>query len=210
MRDGSSRVFLDTQARYYSLRLSPDGRYIAATDYPGMLRIWDFRSGQRVKWRAHSDEKKDRPPATIAFMPDGKGLVTGSWDKTLKYWDVSSLEVAQEETLKQKEILTFHGHTVRSLQVPSLFFLTHIEPVFLALYVQDVVRGVTISPDGRWVISASSDLTMRIWDSRTGVQQCEVKGHKDDIWWVDFSTAGHYFASGGNDERVAIWKCETI
>ena len=101
MRDGSSRVFLDTQARYYSLRLSPDGRYIAATDYPGMLRIWDFRSGQRVKWRAHSDEKKDRPPATIAFMPDGKGLVTGSWDKTLKYWDVSSLdsEVAQEETL---------------------------------------------------------------------------------------------------------------
>ena len=136
-------------------------------------------------------------------MPDGKGLVTGSWDKTLKYWDVTSLEEAQEGTLEQKGILTFHGHTVRCDFRLFSFLLTN-------LYVQDAVRGATVSADGRWVISASSDLTIRIWDSRTAVQQCEVKGHKDDIWWVDFNDARHYFASGGNDGRVAIWKCETI
>ena len=28
---------------------------------------------------------------SVAFTPDGRGLVSGSWDKTLKYWDVSRL-----------------------------------------------------------------------------------------------------------------------
>src|SRR6266545_1896332 len=149
MRDGSSTVFLDTQSRYYSLRLSPDGRYIAATDYEGMLRIWNFRTGQRVRWKAHINEKgKDIPPATIAFLPDGNGLVTGSWDKTLKYWDVSSLEATQEGTLEQKEILTFHGHTVRC-KVLSPFILN----LSFALCLQDVIRGVTVSADGQLVIS---------------------------------------------------------
>jgi len=28
----------------------------------------------------------------VMFTPDGRGLVSGSLDKTLKYWDVSHLE----------------------------------------------------------------------------------------------------------------------
>jgi len=28
---------------------------------------------------------------SVAFTPDGRGLVSGSWDKTLKCWDVSHL-----------------------------------------------------------------------------------------------------------------------
>ena len=28
---------------------------------------------------------------SVAFTPDRRGLVSGSWDKTLKYWDISCL-----------------------------------------------------------------------------------------------------------------------
>ncbi len=31
---------------------------------------------------------------SVAFTPDGRGLVSGSLDKTLKYWDVSGLGAA--------------------------------------------------------------------------------------------------------------------
>ena len=34
---------------------------------------------------------------SVAFTPDGKGLVSGSLDKTLKFWDVSGLSVSDAE-----------------------------------------------------------------------------------------------------------------
>ena len=64
--------------------------------------------------------------------------------------------------------------------------------------------------DGQWIVSASEDLTLCIWDSQTAVRQCTIKGHEMDIWWVDASPAGKYFASGGHDCRVAIWRCDYI
>jgi len=107
MRDGSGRIYSYSDSPYYSLRLTPDGRYVTATDYTGELTRVHYRTGQEVKWKCH-----DRP-ATIAHMPNGTGLVTGSWDKTLKYWDQSFFGEVQEDILEFTESLSFTGHTVR-------------------------------------------------------------------------------------------------
>ena len=75
-------------ARYCSAVFSPDGRYIAACHYDGMVRVWNVRTGQvsrRVTARA-------RWATDVAFMPDGKGLISGSFDWTPRYWDISSLD----------------------------------------------------------------------------------------------------------------------
>ena len=55
----------------------------------------------------------------LAFTPDGNGLVSGGRDKTLKYWDVSSLVHSQPgqrpvvDGPNFEQILRFKGHTVR-------------------------------------------------------------------------------------------------
>ena len=73
--------------------------------------------------------------STVAFTPDGRGLVSSSWDKTLKYWDVSHLanghgggpksrEASKRDTLNGEEdvgtregssacTMEFIGHKVR-------------------------------------------------------------------------------------------------
>lgn len=198
MRDGSCRIYSDSDAVYYSLRRTPDGRHIVAMDYDGRLRIWDFRTGRQVDWKGHDG------PATLSIMPDGSGVVTGGWDRTIKYWDLSFLRVGitRTETLQVDAELKFSGHTVR-LQTTSFEFLYHV-------YIQNGVRGVSILANGKWVISVSEDLTVRLWDSQTASLQCTMSGHERDIWWVDASPVGHYFASGGNDSHVAIWRCDNI
>ena len=52
-----------------------------------MVRIWDARTGELLeRLRGHRDSVY-----SVAFTPDARGLVSGSLDKTLKYWDVSRL-----------------------------------------------------------------------------------------------------------------------
>ena len=52
-----------------------------------MARVWDARTGELLETlREHSGDVWG-----VAFTPDGHGLVSGSWDKTLKYWDISRL-----------------------------------------------------------------------------------------------------------------------
>ena len=52
-----------------------------------MVRIWDTRTGELLeRLRGHRDSVY-----SVAFTPDARGLVSGSFDNTLKYWDVSRL-----------------------------------------------------------------------------------------------------------------------
>jgi WD40 repeat protein len=108
MRDGSCRMYSYTDSIYYSLRLTPDGGHIMATDYRGELTVLDYRTGQEMRWKCHDG------PATIAVMPNGTGLVTGSWDTKVKYWDLSFLGEIREGSLELNETLSFIGHCVCS------------------------------------------------------------------------------------------------
>ena len=52
-----------------------------------MVRIWDARTGELLEKLGGHKGSVD----SVAFTPNGRGLVSGSWDKTVKYWDVSRL-----------------------------------------------------------------------------------------------------------------------
>jgi len=201
MRDGFSKLLEDKGASiFYSVRFNPDGRYIAAGDDDGMLRIWNIQMSQLVeKWTAHG-----KVVWSVAFTPDGKGLISSSGDGTWKYWDITLLDsgcgTTKDSTVRQKSKVP--AHTVRYSHVPiQLFLLT------LALLLQDDVSSISVSPDGQWVVSGSADHTMRIWDLRNAALQCTLKGRKGWVWSVDFCPTGIYFASG-SDGQVALWRYE--
>jgi WD40 repeat protein len=47
--------------------------------------VWDAASGQEtLTLKGHTDSVM-----SVAFSPDGKKIVSGSYDKTLKVWDAS-------------------------------------------------------------------------------------------------------------------------
>lgn len=49
-------------------------------------------------------------------------------------------------------------------------------------------------------------LTVQVWDLREGQLFYTLHGHEGATFGVDFSPAGDFFASGGADEQVLVWR----
>jgi WD40 repeat protein len=56
------------------------------------------------------------------------------------------------------------------------------------------------------LLSAGKDATLKIWDLREGRLLFTMQSHTGPVNTAQFSPDGHFFASGGADELVMIWK----
>ena len=136
MRGGVANVLTNgkpTFLGYVSAAFSTDGSYVAASHNDGMVRIWSVRTGHLMrKVKAHRECVYG-----LACMPDGKGLVSASWDRTLEYWDTGSLDVTRSRTVShdshrgvdEQPVREFFGHTVRYSSVPFLLFCNSLVPL---------------------------------------------------------------------------------
>ncbi|MCS6863764.1 MAG: hypothetical protein RMJ56_17155 [Gemmataceae bacterium] len=73
----------------------------------------------------------------------------------------------------------------------------------------DTVEAVAVSPDGRFIATASFDQTVKLWETATGRlirTYAGEQGHKGQVLGVAFSAAGDRLASSGADNRAFIWE----
>jgi len=208
MRGGAAKALTDANYSdgmnlFTSTVFSPDGRYVAGSKSDGMARIWDARTSQLLRrMKSHGDSLM----YPLAFMPDGKGLVTPSL-----YWDVRSLYTPRcrshtlddsrvEEQTPEREFLR---NDVRWFH--SLSFGLGAHSILQTCQFR-VFSFLSISPDGRWVASnAEGPRSVCIWDILNATRQCSLK-HDSIIVSVDFSPEGRFLASVDISGALRIWR----
>ena len=122
----------------------------------------------------HSDSAR-----SVAISPDGKTLASGSYDKTIKLWN---LETGQLEH-------TFREHSDRGHS--------------------DIVYSVAISPDGQTLASGSGDKTIKLWNLETRQLENTLTGHDGNVYSVAISPDESTLASGSGDGTIKLWNLET-
>ncbi|KAF2028726.1 WD40 repeat-like protein [Setomelanomma holmii] len=68
---------------------------------------------------------------------------------------------------------------------------------------------VRFSPDGRYIASASSDCTIKLWNAQTGALEHTLEGHLAGISALTWSPDSKILASGSDDKSIRLWDTQT-
>jgi WD40 repeat protein len=70
----------------------------------------------------------------------------------------------------------------------------------------DGVLSAAFSPEGQKIVSASDDMTVRVWSVATGVCEQTMTGHTGDVFSARFSPEGRQIVSASDDNTVRVWE----
>ncbi|KAG8718386.1 hypothetical protein FRC09_012736 [Ceratobasidium sp. 395] len=204
-----------------SVAFCPDGRVVSGSR-DKTIRIWNVAvDGNEARLSEQSNASKVYLGwvSSVAFLADGRSVVSGSGTGTVNIWDVETGQAVQEP-------LNGHTDTVNAVAVSSngRWIASGSNDTTVRLWNvntggakleplrghSDCVQSVAFSPNCRLVVSGSDDQTVRIWDVETGqVVLGPLTGHSREVSSVAFSPNGHRIASGSMDASVRIWDSKT-
>ena len=94
---------------------------------------------------------------------------------------------------------------VQTARPAETSFVNQEAEVFPQLGNSGLVWSVAYSPDGKRVISGSSDKKIKMWDAENGREAMTFSGHTDQVNSVCFSPDGRYILSASNDRTLKLW-----
>jgi small GTP-binding protein len=148
----------------------------------------------------------------VAVTPDGRRAVSGSYDDTLRVWDLGSyacLATLQGHTSTvngvavtpdgRRAVSTSEDDTLRVWDLGSHACLATLRGHTSTVY------GVAVTPDGRRAVSASWDTTLRVWDLGSHACLATLQGHTNVVYGVAVTPDGRRAVSASLDETLRVW-----
>lgn len=194
-------------------KLSPDHKRILAighnnsfTKYPWIACVWNTDgSGQPALLRAHKELI-----TTADFSPDGRFILTVSWDGTAQVWNGNGT----------RHLVTFRDHEGKIFSArfsrDSNQIVTASEDGTARVWRVDLSEepivlkankyalfSAAFSPDGKQIVTGSVDRTARIWYANGSGEPVEFT-HEDSVRDAVFSEDGSQILTTLHDNSLRV------
>jgi WD40 repeat protein len=182
------------------------GWLLASAGGDRRVLLTDLQTGAATVFEGHSGEI-----TSLAF--GGGVLASGSWDKTMRLWDVASAH--EHATIVLDDWVR---HLAASPDGQTLAVACKDGSVRLVAFATgEILRtipahargadGVAFSSDGALLASGGRDNAIKLWDLRSPSDEplATLEGHSKPVLTLAFHPAGNLLVSGGGDNTVRLW-----
>jgi WD40 repeat protein len=194
-----------------SVTISPDSRIIAAGGEGRTIKLWDFKTGKKLKVLQNTAWT-----GPLSFSRDGRLLAASRSDRLISIWDVAKGRVLKilnkpvglSRTLKfspDSKILAV-GRDNGDIEIWD------VESGELC----DVLKGhrgliysIAFSSDGQILASGGTDKDIRLWHLTKGNTQTILHRHSGVVRSITFSPEGKTLAVAGDRTDIELWDVET-
>ncbi len=151
------------------LAFSPNNNTLAIIEGSNRILLWDIAS-EMLK----STLNTDTTPEVLAFSPNSSLLAVGCSDGIVRLWDIdtgsasSTLKRMLNTATRQKPIRMFEGHEEYGR-----------------------FKAISFSPDGKQIVSANTDGTVRLWETDSGNEQFTLINHSGSVSALVFNDINH-------------------
>lgn len=210
-----------------STAFSPDGRFLAISDYYRQsVALRDLATGKEI----HEWPMRPEASGSLAFSADGEWLVCVSeyHGTPPRIWNTSTneprkLTIAGHRVAPSAVKFTRDGKTIATAGDDGtlrfwdpatgreLRMASH-HPGYRPDRQYNVwIRAMALSDDGRFAATSSLDDSVRLWDAATAKQVFQLPGHGrlGGNRTLEFTPDGTKLASWGDDMFLRIWDTKT-
>eukprot|EP01129_Flabellula_baltica_P004954 TRINITY_DN1762_c0_g1_i2.p1 TRINITY_DN1762_c0_g1~~TRINITY_DN1762_c0_g1_i2.p1 ORF type:complete len:1949 (-),score=386.28 TRINITY_DN1762_c0_g1_i2:5-5851(-) len=202
-----------------AVAFSGDGRYMLSASWDRTVKLWnDYEVINTLPDVSHFFN-------SVRFSPDGKSMIVGSPDFRIKKYNFDLFKTKEDDTANKARV---HSKIIRGMYYSSLrnqiltaswdrlikvhntnLYQNSIKTVAVLKGHSRRVNAAKFSHNGEFIISASMDNTIRIWDSLDYDVLVSLRGHEHNIFSLDISHDDKYIVSGAGDGTVRVWSIES-